>query len=310
MDKAVFRAVDRPERPATVLAALGPKMLKLSAEKADGAHRTSARRAHGQAGILAARPDPGRGADDRGSTPTGPGAGDGAQGMAVLSRAPNYVNNLKRFGFTDRTSPDGGSERLVDAIVATEHAAAGGGSGAHFDAGASHVCAQLLTAGRGGGTGGGVDRGAGRRRGRFTTSSPASPHLPVRRSGTIRREKSPVQYGSGRVRGRWRRHSCAPVLEVGDDLARRPAPRAARSGCPGRGRGTGASPASAAPRSGSEPGYVRTPTAELPHSTMKPRDAGWASSTVSGSSSTRRRSRRRWRGGGSARTCPARPSMR
>src|SRR3954452_10493309 len=38
MDNAIFRAVGPKERSATVLAALGPKMLKLSAEKADGAH--------------------------------------------------------------------------------------------------------------------------------------------------------------------------------------------------------------------------------------------------------------------------------
>src|SRR3954449_3098803 len=38
MDGAIFRAVGPADRPATVIAALGPKMLKLAAEKADGAH--------------------------------------------------------------------------------------------------------------------------------------------------------------------------------------------------------------------------------------------------------------------------------
>src|ERR1700704_5656366 len=38
MDAALFMAVGPSERPTTVLAALGPKMLRLSAEKADGAH--------------------------------------------------------------------------------------------------------------------------------------------------------------------------------------------------------------------------------------------------------------------------------
>src|SRR5437660_849458 len=38
MDAAVFRAVGPTERPSTVLAALGPKMLRLSVDKADGAH--------------------------------------------------------------------------------------------------------------------------------------------------------------------------------------------------------------------------------------------------------------------------------
>src|SRR3989440_4132942 len=38
MDNALFMAVGPSERPATVLAALGPKMLRLSAERAGGAH--------------------------------------------------------------------------------------------------------------------------------------------------------------------------------------------------------------------------------------------------------------------------------
>ena len=38
MDGAIFRAVGPAERPPTVLAALGPKMLRLAAEQADGAH--------------------------------------------------------------------------------------------------------------------------------------------------------------------------------------------------------------------------------------------------------------------------------
>src|SRR5947209_4428728 len=38
MDQAVFRAVGPQDRPATVIAALGPKMLRLAADQADGAH--------------------------------------------------------------------------------------------------------------------------------------------------------------------------------------------------------------------------------------------------------------------------------
>src|SRR5947207_639368 len=67
------------------------------------------------------------------------------QGMAIYLRAPNYVNNLKRLGFTDDDVADGGSDRLVDAIVATGDAqAAIDRVRAHFDAGASHVCVQVL----------------------------------------------------------------------------------------------------------------------------------------------------------------------
>src|SRR5262249_60886786 len=67
------------------------------------------------------------------------------KGMAVYLRAPNYVNNLKRLGFTDDDVEDGGSERLVDAIVACGDVnTAVDRVRAHFDAGASHVCVQVL----------------------------------------------------------------------------------------------------------------------------------------------------------------------
>ena len=67
------------------------------------------------------------------------------KGMAVYLRAPNYVNNLKRLGFTDDDVADGGSERLVDAIVATgDVAAAVQRVEDHFAAGASHVSVQVL----------------------------------------------------------------------------------------------------------------------------------------------------------------------
>jgi len=70
-------------------------------------------------------------------------------GMAVYLRAPNYLNNLRRLGFDDSDFADGGSDRLVDAIVAwgsLDQVAAR--VNAHFDAGADHVCVQVLRADR------------------------------------------------------------------------------------------------------------------------------------------------------------------
>src|SRR5215207_609820 len=68
------------------------------------------------------------------------------KGMAVYLRAPNYVNNLKRLGFTDDDFADGASERLVDAIVVCGDVdAAMSRVNAHLDAGADHVCVQMLT---------------------------------------------------------------------------------------------------------------------------------------------------------------------
>ena len=65
--------------------------------------------------------------------------------MSIYLGLPNYVNNLKRLGFRDEDIADGGSDRLVDAIVAW-----GGIEAivarvkAHHDAGADHVCIQVL----------------------------------------------------------------------------------------------------------------------------------------------------------------------
>jgi probable F420-dependent oxidoreductase len=59
----------------------------------------------------------------------------------------NYVNNLRRLGWTDPDLAEGGSDKLVDAIVAW------GGTGAikarideHTKRGADHVCLQVLRA--------------------------------------------------------------------------------------------------------------------------------------------------------------------
>src|SRR4029079_17695598 len=67
--------------------------------------------------------------------------------MRTYLGLPNYTNNLKRFGWTDADIADGGSDALVDAIVAwgsvddvTKRIAA------HHDAGADHVAIQVLTA--------------------------------------------------------------------------------------------------------------------------------------------------------------------
>jgi probable F420-dependent oxidoreductase len=62
-----------------------------------------------------------------------------------LLRLPNYVNNLRHLGYTDEDLADGGSDRLVDAIVAWGDAdAIAARISAHCDAGADHVLIQPL----------------------------------------------------------------------------------------------------------------------------------------------------------------------
>jgi probable F420-dependent oxidoreductase len=60
---------------------------------------------------------------------------------------PNYANNWRRQGFTDDDISNGGSDRLVDALVAWgDETAIAARVREHRDAGADHVCIQVLTA--------------------------------------------------------------------------------------------------------------------------------------------------------------------
>ncbi len=65
--------------------------------------------------------------------------------MAMYLGLPNYANNLRRLGFGDDDLANGGSDRLVDAIVAWGDVdAIRARVRAHHDAGADHVCIQVL----------------------------------------------------------------------------------------------------------------------------------------------------------------------
>jgi probable F420-dependent oxidoreductase len=148
MDGALFMAVGPADRPATVLAALGPKMLKLAGEKADGAHpyfvpvehTAQARDILGPEPILAPEQMVVLETDRTKALEVA------RAGMAIYLRAPNYLNNLLRLGFTDDDFADGGSERLADAIVAMGTVdTVRDRVQAHVDAGASHVCVQVLS---------------------------------------------------------------------------------------------------------------------------------------------------------------------
>jgi probable F420-dependent oxidoreductase len=149
LDAAPYTAV-RPTTPVRrVLAALGPKMLTLAAERSDGAltylvspeHTARARSelkegallCVEQAVLLETEPERARSI--------------GRAHTAVYVRLPNYQANLRRLGFTDSDFSDGGSDRLVDAIVAWgNEESILRRVRAHYEAGADHVCVQALPA--------------------------------------------------------------------------------------------------------------------------------------------------------------------
>lgn len=132
-----------------VVAALGPKMLELSAQKSMGAvpynvtpkHTAQAARILGPNKILAV--------EQKVTIETDP-AKARALGRKELSRymvLPNYRNNWLREGFSEADLADGGSDKFIDAMCLWGDAATvRKGLRAHFDAGATHVCLQPVHA--------------------------------------------------------------------------------------------------------------------------------------------------------------------
>jgi probable F420-dependent oxidoreductase len=149
--RAFFDGLDGVPRDERIAAALGPKMLDLAAERSLGAHTYFVPAEHT------------RFARER----LGPEKTIAVEVAVVVEEQPeaarriareyatsylaltNYASNLQRFGYTDDDIADGGSDRLIDAVI--PHGSAGqiaDAVRAHLDAGANHVCLQPLGAHR------------------------------------------------------------------------------------------------------------------------------------------------------------------
>ncbi len=146
MDKARFGGVRPAEPPTRLLAALGPKMLALSAELADGAHPYFVPVDHTVVAREAIGPDKLLAVEQMLVLETDPTKAReiARKHMRIYLDLPNYANNLIRMGYDEADIADA-SDNVVDAIVAW-------GSvddvlarvQAHHDAGADHVCVQVL----------------------------------------------------------------------------------------------------------------------------------------------------------------------
>lgn len=147
MAGALYRAAPPAEPPKTVLAALGPKMLALSAELADGAHpynvppehTREAREILGagkflcveQAAVLETNPAEARAI--------------ARKFLSIYLGLPNYANNWRRLGFGDEDIAGGGSDRLIDALIVWgDEQAIRKRIDEHRQAGADHVCVQAI----------------------------------------------------------------------------------------------------------------------------------------------------------------------
>ena len=131
-----------------VLAALGPKMLELARTRSAGSHpylvtpehTAIVREALGPAGLVA--PEQAVVLE----TDAASARAIAREHLAGYLGLPNYSNNWKRIGVTDEDIADGGSDRLVDALVAWgDEDAILARVQEHRDAGADHVCVQVLT---------------------------------------------------------------------------------------------------------------------------------------------------------------------
>jgi probable F420-dependent oxidoreductase len=128
-----------------VIAALGPLMLKLAAERTAGAVPYNVTPEHTREARAALGPDKLLVVEQKVCLETDPVA---ARGLArrELHRymtLPNYRNNWLRIGFTEADLADGGSDRFLDAMVLWGDATAiARGLKAHLEAGANQVCIQ------------------------------------------------------------------------------------------------------------------------------------------------------------------------
>jgi probable F420-dependent oxidoreductase len=130
-----------------LLAALAPKMLELSRERALGAHPYFVPVAHTRYAREQLGPDPVLAVEQAVLLETDPVVAreHARKHMAPYLTLPNYVQNILRHGYAEEDVADGGSDRLVDEIVCWgDEEAIGARIAAHREAGADHVCLQVV----------------------------------------------------------------------------------------------------------------------------------------------------------------------
>jgi len=149
MDQAPYQAVPPSIKPIRLLAALGPKMLKLAAERADGAHPYNVNPEH----TAQARAILGQGpylCPEQAvvlETDSAKARKIARDFLGIYLALPNYTNNFLRLGFDESDIKNGGSDRLIDSIIAWgDLNAIRNRIRAHHSAGADHVCVQVLSA--------------------------------------------------------------------------------------------------------------------------------------------------------------------
>ena len=145
--RAFFDGLDGVPEDQRIAAALGPKMLQLAAERSVGAHTYFVPPEHTRRARELLGPDPVIAPEvavvvERDTETARRIAREYAAGY--LARR-NYVANLRRLGYSDDDLGNGGSDRLIDAVIPHGSAAdIAEAVRAHLDAGADPVCLQPL----------------------------------------------------------------------------------------------------------------------------------------------------------------------
>lgn len=145
----IHKGLPAGEEAPVMVAALGPKMLALSAEKSQGAVPYNVTPKHTAQAAAILGPKKALAVEQKVTLETDP-AKARALGRKELARymvLPNYRNNWLREGFSEAELADGGSDRFIDSMVLWGDAATiKKGLRAHFEAGATHVCLQPVHA--------------------------------------------------------------------------------------------------------------------------------------------------------------------
>ncbi len=146
-EKLNYKGPQPREQPLTVIAALGPKMLKLAATMADGVHSYNVSPDHTAQAREILGPNKLLIPEQKIIFEKNPSIARRIGRMIIghSINLPAYRNNFLRMGFTEEDFADGGSNRLIDGLIAwgdEEHIRQR--IQQHWDAGADQVCLQVL----------------------------------------------------------------------------------------------------------------------------------------------------------------------
>ena len=148
MDRAASSALEPEAEPRRVLAALGPRMLELAAERARGAHPYFVPVEHTAFARTRLGPEPVLAVEQTVVLESDPSEARAiARRFAVhYLQTANYANNLKRMGWTEADVGGAGSDAVIDAVVAWGDVdRIANRVRAQLDAGADHVCVQVVS---------------------------------------------------------------------------------------------------------------------------------------------------------------------